>query len=1003
MLNRAIKYYLLLILILLIFVPIAFANQKPFQLKNQFITTQWTTENGLPQNTVNSIIQTRDGYIWVATFGGLARFDGIKFTIFNSSNTPVLQDTRIIFLNEDFEGILWITTEYGVVYYYENETFTKFEAKVGDEKKSYYFLDRDKDGSVWIQRSNSVKKYAFKKGEPSNKILKNFPIKISSQITTTSVFDKNILWYYGGTDIKNNLFGIDTETSKEIKTDNLPTTYEVHKISLNNKNGGIWLITDNAVGIISNNKFKPMYTSIIPEYIDSSFITDEEDNVWCITSTHIYKIADGEVKKSEIKDFTQAYVIQNIIDKEGNIWVGTAGEGLYRLKKSRIRTYGLAKNNQILQTYSVIEASDGTIWIGTDNLLSIKNNEIKAEWSNENFKESEVRSLALDKNDGLLLGTTNGVFEFFGEKFKRRENIFTNDINTIYVDKQNDLWVGTFEGLISLKDKKNKLYTVKNGLVNNQIHFIKQTRNADLWIGTVGGLSRFRDGEFTNFTTKDGLSNNNIRDIFEDVDGTLWIGTYGGGINRFRNGKLVSITSKDGLAEDISSAILLDDDDNFWILGNKGVYSVSRQSLNDFADNKINLVFCSVYDTNDGMISDEGNGPYQHSGWKAKDGTLWFTMVKGAIAIDPKSNSKIPPKVYIEDVFVDDNKVDKSQELSLDYNQEDVEISYTGLNFTKPENVQFRYKLDGRDKDWNFVGTRRTVYFPFIPSGQYTFKVQALSPGGVWSENEASILITVNSPFWQKWWFYLLCSLLVFGVVIGVYQLRLKRVEVARLKQREFSRQLINAHETERRRIAVDLHDSLGQSLLVIKNWTANILKTPNIPEKVQSHLEETLEISTVALEETRTISQNLMPRHLKNFGLTNTIEKIILQFNTATEIKIDFEIDKIDDLFTSQDELSIFRVIQECLNNIAKHSQTSSANVLIERHKKLINILVEDFGKGFDTTKHLSSSNKNQSFGLNNIVQRINLLDGKLDIKSKINQGTKIAIEIPIKNEIKD
>ena len=438
------------------------------------------------------------------------------------------------------------------------------------------------------------------------------------------------------------------------------------------------------------------------------------------------------------------------------------------------------------------------------------------------------------------------------------------------------------------------------------------------------------NGIITNFLLKDGLISEQIREIYQENDGTFWIGTYGGGILRFRDGKFIPITSRNGLAEDIASRILPDDNGNFWVLGNQGIYMVSRDSLNDFADGKIPRVYCRVFNMQDGMKTIEGSGGNQPAGWKTSDGKLWFPMIIGGAVIDPSEIELKTPPTYIENIFLNKEIVKTPDKLKLPPNFNNLEIEYTAISFDKPEQIQFRYKLEGYDTDWQDVGTRRIAYYPYLPPGSYTFKVSSTNGNNIWSTNEADLEIIVSAPFWQSWWFSALLAVLLTMLIVLVYQIRLASLHKKRSQQEDFARQLINAHESERHRIAGELHDGLGQNLLVIKNWTLLLLK--QIPEdsKHKRYLDEILDASSLSLDETRTIARNLRPHSLNKFGLTETILNMIRQIEDSSGIKFTTEIENIDGLFNSEEELSIFRILQECFNNIIKHSEAKTASSVL-------------------------------------------------------------------------
>jgi ligand-binding sensor domain-containing protein len=290
-------------------------------------------------------------------------------------------------------------------------------------------------------------------------------------------------------------------------------------------------------------------------------------------------------------------------------------------------------------------------------------------------------------------------------------------------------------------------------LVHNAVRCILPARDGSLWIGTAGGLSHLRDRRFTNYTTKDGLSNNFIRTLLEEPDGTLWIGSYGGGLTRLRAGRFTPITTRHGLFDDFISSVLSDEQDNFWLLSNRGIFSVARQELHDFADGRRAAITSTAYGVADGMKSSEGDGGTQPAGWKAADGKLWFATIDGVAVIDPQRTDSTPAPVYIERVSLDQQALPlaASAAVWVEPGQGNLEIQYVALSFSRPEQVKYKDKLEGLDETWTDAGARRTAYYPYLPPGAHTFRVIATNGDGVWNTEGKSLRVVVLPPFYRTW------------------------------------------------------------------------------------------------------------------------------------------------------------------------------------------------------------------------------------------------------------
>ena len=486
-------------------------------------------------------------------------------------------------------------------------------------------------------------------------------------------------------------------------------------------------------------------------------------------------------------------------------------------------------------------------------------------------------ALCRDHNGSLWVGSELGLVQFKDGKFTKftpSEGLSNPTVSIIFEDRDGGVWIGTHDGLNLLRDGKFTIFRQANGLINNDVRSIIQTSDGAMWFGTVGGLSRFKDGVFNNYAAPQGLSNDFVRDIFPDADGSLWLATYGGGLNLLRAEKIVSIKTKDGLFDDFVSRMLPDDRGNFWLLGNRGISRVSRSELNEFVAGKIDVINTTSFGVADGMKSSEGNGTIQPAGWRTSDGRLWFPTIKGVVIIEPHSATSLPPPVVIEQILVDRVETAIQEKIEINYEQENVEIAYTGLSLARPEQIRFKYQLAGLSDVWINAGTRRTAYYSYIPPGEYTFKVSA-NNDGVWSE-PATIKFIVNPPFWRTWWFLLLSVFVIALVVFGAVRWRIRQLQRQNMAQEEFSRRLINAHELERRRIAAELHDSIGQSLAMIKNSAIFALHSVEDLNAAKEQFEEISSESTNAITEVREIAFNLRPYLLERLGLTKAISALL-------------------------------------------------------------------------------------------------------------------------------
>ena len=493
----------------------------------------------------------------------------------------------------------------------------------------------------------------------------------------------------------------------------------------------------------------------------------------------------------------------------------------------------------------------------------------------------------------------------------------------IHRDRQGILWFATSNGLIGYEGSAFKKFTIADGLPGNSVKAILESRSGEtLWVGTQSGLAEIKNGQIKSFTDKDGLAGNYVRSLYEDEAGTLWIGTYDSGLSRFRDGKFTNYNKANGLSSDGVFQILPDDRDNFWMSSNQGIYRVKHNELEEFAEAKRQIITSTAYGKSDGMLNSEANGGGQPAGTKTSDGRLWFPTQDGVAVINPESVeiNPLPPPVVIETIRIDDTEQSKlrnpNSAIEMQTGQENLEIDYTGLSFIKPEQVRFRYKMEGLEENWTEAGTRRTAFYPHLAPGKYTFRVIAANSDNVWNEQGATLTVKVIPPFYRTLWFYAVCLTAVAVFIYLIYRRRVFHLEHARRMQEEFSRRLISAHESERRRIAAELHDSIGQSLAMIKN-RAVLSAESATDENTRKQIDLIAAQTTQTIGEVREISYALRPYLLDNLGLTKAVKSLLNKITETSELNVESELDDVDNSFDGEAEMSIYRIIQESLSNI--------------------------------------------------------------------------------------
>ncbi|HTV04064.1 MAG TPA: two-component regulator propeller domain-containing protein [Acidobacteriaceae bacterium] len=958
-------------------------------MAQQYQLRKWTVENGLPQNVIRGIAQAPDGYLWIATLNGVARFDGVRFILFNRSNTPGIDSNRFSSMVQGRNGDLWLGIEDGALTRYHNGIFHTYGPADGIPANSVRGTTRDTAGHIWILSENLILKWNSKTGEfldvtPGEVKLNYQPLRWQDAgfwgcgKSTLYIFTQGRLLNYALPEWlpENSIWAVGIDGA-----------------------GDTWIETfDGRQGLIPVNEKEVQHVD--PRHPRPIAYRDAHGRVW---TAHVGP------RLTLFLDFvssgrpTTIQYTRLMEDREGNIWVGTEGNGLYQLQEQIINVYSKTQGLIDQNIYPIYQDQSGAIWLGawSTGLSCFRDGHFTNYTTADGLPGRLVSALGGDREGDLWVGTHGGLAIFRGGRFRKTDVQLPDGavVDAILEDRGGTMWFGTTNGLVVYRNGPSRTLTQQDGLASNDVRVIIESASGDFWVGGYGGLTRIHGGQFTHWTEQDGLPSNNIRALYEDRDGVLWIGTYDGGLGRFKNGKFTRYTQRDGLFDDGVFQILEDGRGNLWMSSNRGIYRVSKQELNEFAEGKRTTITSVAYGKADGMLNVECNGGMWPAGIKARDGKLWFPTQDGAAVIDPRlvHVNPQPPPVVIEAAYLDHVRAPIHGSLRIPPNKENLEIEYTALSFIHSAQIRFRYQLEGLDSHWIDAGSRRTAYYSHLPPGSYTFHVIADNSDGVWNHVGQSLKVIVLAPFYRTWWFFTLEALVVAAVITLAVYYRISQLQQAQTVQRAFSRQLITSQESERQRIASELHDSLGQRLIIINNLAQLMMRSQN---RGMAPSEETMqEISSeaaLAIQETREISYNLRPFQLDRLGLTKAVEIIVRTVSSASGIRIGSEIENIDDALPNDLRIHFYRIVQESLNNLMKHSQATEAEVRVARDNGHLILSIRDNGIGFNPTSR-PSKGATSGFGLTGMEERARSLGGAFRVRSAPGHGTVMTVEIPL------
>ena len=962
----------------------------------QYRFDNWTTEQGLPQNAIYSITQTHDGYLWVATLDGVARFDGVRFTIFDRGTAKGLVSNRCTALFEDTDGTLWIGTEDSGVMRYRAGVFTAaINKEQGLPSNQVEEIQSDGNDGLLISTPAGLVRWRAGKILSFHEGRRNF---IGRSGTRRQLNEDGLQHWPAG---QSSAQFIPLPDFKPFGK-NLAKFYEDRdgNLWIGVSGAGIYRVTDNGATLYAE-------PAVPRERVFIVIYQDQAGTMWFGTQeAGLLSFRDGQFRRYTTADGLSSNSIQSMFqDREGSLWVGTSNHGLMRLSQQFLKTYstsdGMIDNN----IYPILQDRGGRIWIGTRGVSVFDGQGFINYDKKDGLLKHNVQALAEDATGGIWIGAIDGLFRFQNGSFQDYTSLVgSRTIYAIHQDRNGTFWFGTNNGLFKWQDGVVRPLTAQQGLPGDNIKSIQETRDGSLWVGTYSGLVRFRNGEIKTYTAADGLAGNRVRSIYEDADGVLWIGTYDDGLSRFSGGRFFNYKIEHGLYNNGVFQILEDARGNFWISCNRGIYRVAKQELNDFAAGKIKGVNSVAYGKQDGMLNIECNGGRYPAGVKAADGKLWFPTQEGVVVIDPTATpmNPLPPPVAIESVLIEHlNFPFQTQSVVMQPRQNNLEINYAGLSFIRSAQVRFKYQLVGQDPNWVEAGTKRSVNYSYLRPGSYTFKVVAANSDGIWNIEGAQLLVTVLPAFYQTWWFRVLAVLGVFGGIGLIFKKRLDRAHAARRAQEEFSRRLIDSQEAERKRIARELHDGLGQDLLVIKNWVAFGQATLEAGNPARETLNEISVATSQAVENCRELAYDLRPHQMDYIGLTEALRAMIGKVGQASGLRIETQLDDLTGTLPKEAEINLFRIVQESLNNIVKHARATEALVVV-RHEfgngngesPRVVVEIHDNGCGFDPA---ALAQKSRGMGLSGITERAQMLGGTALIDSAPGRGVTVYVTLPI------
>jgi len=977
----------------------------PSQAGGRYLVDSW---NDLPQNSVISMTQTRDGYLWLGTINGLVRFDGIRSTVYDEYNTPGLASTPIVSLFEDRKGNLWIGTDTAGVALARDGKVISLGIGIGSKGRRLAAIGEDESGAVWLHTQDG-QLWHFDEGQTNQfRFFAEFP----SQRRVLIVEKGGFVWA-----------AIDrAQAAVAVKSGAAPGLTATMEVPVTNRldlllasgRGGYWRLADEQIQKWHSNRLERVLAPYpwSPTMIVTAACEDREGNLVVGTQGGGLWLfdANGEATHlSTTNGLSNDYVLSLLTDREGALWVGTDGGGLCRVRRQVFDTVEATRG---LTVQSVSEGKRG-LWIGFNyvgygafGVAHWTNGALDRFGSSRGVLDSSVRSVFVDRDQRVWVGTySSGLLQKQSNRFEwvvmpkaSRATVFA-----IHQDRAGALWFGTRAGLNGWNGSEWKSFTKQNGLPADEVRAVVDDRQGNLWVGTRGGgVSRLRDGQWTAFRKQDGLPSDDVSSLYADAEGVLWVGTFGSGLARFHEGQWARYSIADGLVANSIGYVTEDGLGYLWIGSNRGLMRAKKSALNDFARGSSKSVPLRAYGRTDGMPTSECTFESQPAAWTTRDGKMWFSTAKGLVSIDPariELNTN-PPPVVIDSVSIDGQeqigglRARALQTVTMAAGKERVEIHYNGLNLSAPERARFKHRMEGYETAWAEVGDNRVASYSRLPPGEYRFQVTASNEDGVWNLEGAVLTLSVEPHFWQTAWFLGLVGVAVLGLVAGaVYYVSTQKLQrqLANLRQQE-------ALEQERARIARDIHDQLGANLTQVSLLGELVESDKDHPGEVAAHAKQ---ISQTALETSRALDEivwTVNPRNDTLDGLVNYLCKYAQDYLAVAGLR--YRLDVPPQLpnapISPEVRHNVFLAAKEAITNVVRHAQASSAWLRLKLEPDRFTLEIQDDGRGPAGIRGERAQTRN---GLRNIAKRMEDVGGRFEIGPASGQGTLVRLTAPLKS----
>jgi signal transduction histidine kinase/ligand-binding sensor domain-containing protein len=1016
-----------LVILVALGIPSAFALNPQLDVV-QYAHTSWRISDGFSKGAINAIAQTPDGYLWLGTTDGLLRFDGVKAIPLQPIDQS-LPSKLILDLFTARDGVLWIATDKGIASL-RGGRVTRYAGP--DNEYRAGTLIESRDGAIWaaVYRPgiNNFVLCRFQQGGSECHGEDGGPGRGAVGLYADS---HGQLWV----GVLNGVWRWQPGPPRFFSSEGEPNGFQGFA---EDSDGTLLISRRGGVDRFVEGRFerKHRFPASLGQLQYLRMLSDRNGNLWLRSSSAgLLHIHQGVVDVFGAVDGLTSDVVRACFeDREGSIWVATS-EGLDRFRDVAIATVTTRQGLSSSRANGFAAGADGSVWIATwDGLARVLRDHVvvyreRGQPSGQATASRDSRTIRYVAGKGLPSAGVQSVFE---DHLKRLwmstdagvgylENDHLVPVNgipggltrSITEDATGAIWIANqADGLFRVPSGGAPLTATAwtaVGVAGPVTVALGDARTGGVWLGSrLGGIAYFTDGRLRrSFGLADGLAPGRVSTLYFDSDATLWISTDGG-LSRLKDNKVATLTAANGLPCDAAQWAIRDNAGALWVLMPCGLVRIAAPDLEGWAkaadrgNASSHTLPVTVFGNSDGFRSSPGVNYYSAPVVKSSDGRLWFQGTAGIHVQDPGRLpfNALPPSVLVEQVTADHktydaNSVDRDG-LRLPPLTRDLQIDYTALSFVAPEKMRFRYQLEGYDRSWQDVGTRRQAFYTDLRPGQYRFRVAAANNSGVWNETGATLGFSIAPAYYQTTWFMTLAGGLVLALAWGAHRIRLRMVERHEREISALNERMMKAQEQERIRIAGELHDGVMQQMLAATMTLGSAKRRITGNPDAAATIDKVQDLLVQAGTEIRQLSHDLHPPILQEAGLPQAVLAYCEQFSAAAGIPIACEADDTVSGLSRGASLALFRIVQEALGNTAKHAKAKQVTVRLRRINGVVSLVISDDGVGFDTG--WLGSHASGGLGLVMMRERATQLNGTFELDTAARRGTTIIVSIPFR-----